>query len=61
MYQPENDGFEDLIAGLPEGPRTVLTMRFVEDMSYGDMAKQLDCSELAARRPRVERSAETER
>jgi RNA polymerase sigma-70 factor (ECF subfamily) len=49
VYQPEDDGFDALIGVLPEGPRTVLTMRFVEDMSYGDMAKELDCSEVAAR------------
>ena len=49
VYQPEDDGFEDLISGLPEGPRAVLTMRFVHDLSYGDMAKRLDCSEVAAR------------
>jgi RNA polymerase sigma-70 factor, ECF subfamily len=49
VYQPEDDGFDALIAELPEGPRTVLTMRFVEDLSYGDMAKRLDCSEVAAR------------
>ena len=49
VYQPEDDGFEDLIAGLPEGPRTVLQMRFVDDLSYGDMARRLECSEVAAR------------
>ena len=49
VYQPENDGFDALIAALPEGPRTVLKMRFVEDLSYGDMAVRLDCSEVAAR------------
>jgi RNA polymerase sigma-70 factor (ECF subfamily) len=49
VFQPENDGFEALIAALPEGPRAVLKMRFVEDLSYGDMAKRLDCSEVAAR------------
>ena len=49
VYQPEDDGFEALIAGLPEGPRSVLKMRFVDDLSYGDMARRLDCSEVAAR------------
>ena len=49
MYQPEDDGFDELIAALPEGPRAVLTMRFVDDLSYGDMAARLDCSEVAAR------------
>ena len=49
VLQPDNDGFEALIDPLPEGPRTVLTMRFVEDLSYGEMAKRLDCSEVAAR------------
>jgi RNA polymerase sigma-70 factor (ECF subfamily) len=49
VYQPDDDGFEALIAGLPEGPRSVLTMRFVDDLSYADMAARLDCSEVAAR------------
>ena len=49
VYQPDDEGFEALIAGLPEGPRSVLTMRFVDDLSYADMAARLDCSEVAAR------------
>ncbi|MGH2753790.1 MAG: RNA polymerase sigma factor [Actinomycetota bacterium] len=49
VFQPENDGFEALIHALPEGPRSVLYMRFVEDLSYVDIAQRLDCSEVAAR------------
>lgn len=49
VYQPDNVGFDALIAGLPDGPRSVLKMRFVDDLSYGDIAERLECSEVAAR------------
>ena len=49
VYQPEEDGFDALIAPLPDGPRSALHLRFVEDLSYGDIAKRLECSEVAAR------------
>ena len=45
----EIDGFEDLIAALPDGTRAVLRLRFVDDLEYGDIAARLSCSEAAAR------------
>jgi RNA polymerase sigma-70 factor (ECF subfamily) len=45
-----DDGrFEALIAPLPESARRVLSMRFVEDLSYEEIAAQLECSRDAAR------------
>jgi RNA polymerase sigma-70 factor (ECF subfamily) len=47
---PESlDGFEALIAGLSDGVRTTLRLRFVEDLSYDAIARRLDCSPEAAR------------
>lgn len=48
-YDAELDGFEDLIGDLPDNARSVLRMRFVDDLSYPDMAEALGCSEVAAR------------
>ena len=45
----EIDGFEDLIAGLPDGTQNALRLRFVEDLEYEDIACRLDCSPQAAR------------
>jgi RNA polymerase sigma-70 factor (ECF subfamily) len=45
----ELDGFEDLIAGLPDGERTALRLRFVEDLEYDAIAGRLDISPEAAR------------
>ena len=42
-------GFESLIADLPDGARTALTLRFLSDLSYDDMAVKLGCSPEAAR------------
>jgi len=43
------DGFEDLITGLPDGVRTTLRLRFVDDLEYDVIATRLDCSPEAAR------------
>jgi RNA polymerase sigma-70 factor (ECF subfamily) len=48
-YDGEIDGFEELIRDLPASSQTVLRMRFVQDRPYTEMAKKLDCSEVAAR------------
>lgn len=45
----EIDGFEDLIAALPEAARGPLRLRFVDDLSYEVIAVRLDCSPEAAR------------
>jgi len=45
----ELDGFEDLIAGLPDGERTALRLRFVEDLEYDAIAGRLEISPEAAR------------
>lgn len=46
---PELDGFDDLIAGLPEGATAALRLRFVEDLDYDGIAERLDISAEAAR------------
>lgn len=43
------DGFEDLIADLPDRLRATLRLRFVDDLEYEVIAAQLDCSPEAAR------------
>jgi RNA polymerase sigma-70 factor, ECF subfamily len=45
----ELDGFEDLIAELPDTARTALRLRFVEDLEYDVIAGRLQCSPEAAR------------
>lgn len=45
----EIDGFEDMIAGLPDGTRAALRMRFVEDLEYDAIGARLCCSTEAAR------------
>ena len=45
----ELDGFEDLIAGLPETARSALRLRFVDDLEYDAISKRLQCSPEAAR------------
>ena len=45
----ELDGFEDLIAGLPDGARSALRLRFVDDLEYDAIATRLECSPEAAR------------
>jgi RNA polymerase sigma-70 factor, ECF subfamily len=45
----ELDGFEDLIADLPDTARTALRLRFVDDLEYDAISKRLDCSPEAAR------------
>ena len=45
----EIDGFEDLIAGLPDGERAALRLRFVDDLEYDAISKRLQCSPEAAR------------
>ena len=45
----ELDGFEDLIAELPDTARTALRLRFVEDLEYDAIAGRLQCSPEAAR------------
>jgi RNA polymerase sigma-70 factor (ECF subfamily) len=48
---PEHDdgAFEALIAPLPEGARTALRLRFVDDLDYEQLAARLGCSPAAAR------------
>jgi RNA polymerase sigma-70 factor, ECF subfamily len=46
---PESDGFEDLIAGLPDRARDALRLRFIDDLDYDGIAGRLDCSTEAAR------------
>jgi RNA polymerase sigma-70 factor (ECF subfamily) len=41
--------FERLIASLPSASRTVLRLRFVDDLDYDDLAAALGCSPVAAR------------
>ena len=45
----ELDGFEDLIAGLPDGAQAALRLRFVEDLEYDAIGGRLDISPEAAR------------
>jgi RNA polymerase sigma-70 factor (ECF subfamily) len=44
-----DDGFEALIDPLTPAARDALKLRFVDDLSYGEIATRLDCSEPAAR------------
>lgn len=53
-----DDGFEDLIRGLPEGARKAMVLRFVDDLPYEDIAERLQCTSQAARR-RVATSIKT--
>jgi RNA polymerase sigma-70 factor, ECF subfamily len=46
---PELDGFDDLIADLPDGATAALRLRFVEDLDYDGIAERLDISTEAAR------------
>ena len=45
----ELDGFEELIAPLPDTARTALRLRFVEDLEYEAISLRLQCSPEAAR------------
>ena len=45
----ELDGFEDLIAGLPDTARAALRLRFVDDLEYDAISERLQCSPEAAR------------
>lgn len=49
VQDEDPDHFEDLVAPLAETARAVLTLRFVDDLSYDDMAAKLGCSPTAAR------------
>lgn len=44
-----DDGFEALIERIPEKARQALQLRFVDDLSYEDIAERLGCSGAAAR------------
>ena len=44
-----DDGFDELIAGLPDPTRDTLRLRFVEDLEYTAIAERLGCSPEAAR------------
>jgi RNA polymerase sigma-70 factor, ECF subfamily len=44
-----DDAFESLLIGLSETAREAMTLRFVEDLPYSDMAARMGCSEQAAR------------
>jgi RNA polymerase sigma-70 factor (ECF subfamily) len=41
--------FDGLIAGLSEGARAALVLRYIRDMPYEEMAATMDCSPEAAR------------
>lgn len=43
------DGFEDLIAPLPDGAREAVRLRFVDDLDYEAIAHRLEISPEAAR------------
>jgi RNA polymerase sigma-70 factor (ECF subfamily) len=45
----ELDGFEELIAELPETARSALRLRFVDDLEYDAISERLQCSPEAAR------------
>ena len=45
----DEQGFEALIAPLPDGARDALRLRFVEDLDYEGIATRLGCSPVAAR------------
>lgn len=50
VADPEQlDAFEDLVAGLSDGVRATLRLRFVEDLEYEVIAARLDCTPEAAR------------
>ena len=48
-FENAADGFEELIEELPDGTRRAMTLRFVNDLAYEDIASRLDCSPAAAR------------
>jgi RNA polymerase sigma-70 factor (ECF subfamily) len=47
--QDPGDAFETIVQSLPDGARAALTLRFVEDLPYEDIAGRLGCSPEAAR------------
>jgi RNA polymerase sigma-70 factor (ECF subfamily) len=51
VQQPPDglESFEALIGALPHRARTALGLRYVEDLSYEDIARRLGCSPEAAR------------
>jgi RNA polymerase sigma-70 factor (ECF subfamily) len=48
-FDDDGDGFEELIGDLPDGTRTALALRFVDDLPYETIARRLGCSTVAAR------------
>lgn len=46
---PSEEGFEDLIAGVPGKQRTVLRLRYVERLTYGEIEQDYGISENAAK------------
>jgi RNA polymerase sigma-70 factor, ECF subfamily len=48
-FEYDDGAFEALIAPLPEATRSVLRLRFVDDLDYGQLAARLGCSPVAAR------------
>lgn len=44
-----DEGFELLIEGLPGGSHHAMQLRFVEDLTYEEMAKRMGCTPAAAR------------
>ena len=47
--EPVDGAFEALVQRLPDGARSALQLRFVDDLSYDDIAERLGCSATAAR------------
>ncbi len=45
----DDGAFDDLIDGLSEASRDAIRLRFVDDLTYDEMAQKLGCSEEAAR------------
>jgi RNA polymerase sigma-70 factor, ECF subfamily len=44
-----DEEFDALVGRLPDGAKRALELRFVDDLSYDDIAKKLGCSNAAAR------------
>jgi RNA polymerase sigma factor (sigma-70 family) len=47
---PDNREIWTAVAGLPEGQRFAVALRYAADMPYREIAEALDCTEQAARR-----------
>jgi RNA polymerase sigma factor (sigma-70 family) len=48
--EPRDDGLWHAVKGLPSKQRAAIVRRFVADLPYADIGRELGCSEAAARR-----------